>query len=124
MNLTRRRRQWRRGTPTAPICSTIPKIERRFADSYEEILTFPAEHFDVILHDPPTLSLGGQLYSGAFYARAYNVLRRGGRMFHYIGDPESRTGASATAGVRRRLLESGFSRVVPQPAAFGVTAYK
>ena len=100
------------------------RIERRFADTYDEILTFPAEHFDMILHDPPTLSLGGQLYSGVFYSRAYNVLRRGGRMFHYIGDPDSRTGAIATTGVRRRLLEAGFSRVVPKPEAFGVTAYK
>jgi predicted methyltransferase len=101
-----------------------PKIERRFGDSFNEIMTFPAESFDTILHDPPTMSLGGQLYSSTFYSRAYAVLRRGGLMFHYIGDPDSRTGASVTAGVRRRLLEAGFSRVVPQPAAFGVTAYK
>ena len=101
-----------------------PRIERRFGDSFAEILTFPAEHFDVIVHDPPTLSLGGQLYSAVFYSRAYNTLRRGGRLFHYIGDPNSRTGAGTTTGVRRRLLEAGFSRVVPRPEAFGVTAFK
>jgi len=45
-------------------------------------------------------------------------------MFHYVGDPNSRTGASATKGVVRRLQEAGFTRVVPKPEAFGVTAYK
>jgi predicted methyltransferase len=103
---------------------TNPRIERRFADSFAEIATFPAESFTVILHDPPTLSLGGDLYSGEFYRRAFRVLKRNGRMFHYIGDPESRTGASTTKGVVRRLQEAGFKKVTPQPAAFGVTAYK
>ena len=45
-------------------------------------------------------------------------------MFHYIGDPNSRTGASATKGVVRRLQEAGFSRIVLKPDAFGVTAYR
>jgi predicted methyltransferase len=101
-----------------------PRIAQRIGDSFAEIATFPPESFTVILHDPPTLSLGGDLYSGEFYQRAYRVLRRGGRMFHYIGDPNSRTGASTTRGVIRRLREAGFARVVPKPEAFGVTAHK
>jgi predicted methyltransferase len=101
-----------------------PRITRRIGDSFQEIATFPPDAFTVILHDPPTMSLGGDLYSGEFYRRAYRVLRRGGRMFHYIGDPNSRTGASTTKGVVRRLQEAGFSRVVPKPEAFGVTAYR
>jgi len=101
-----------------------PRITLRLEDSFAEIVAFPPESFTVILHDPPTMSLGGDLYSGEFYRWAFRVLRRGGRMFHYIGDPNSRTGASATKGVVRRLQEVGFSRVVPKPEAFGVTAYK
>ncbi|MDX1934315.1 MAG: methyltransferase [Capsulimonadales bacterium] len=101
-----------------------PRIERRFADSYTEIETFAPETFAVIVHDPPTMSLGGDLYSGEFYRRAFRVLKRNGRMFHYIGDPDSRTGASTTRGVVRRLQEAGFKKVTPFPAAFGVTAYK
>ena len=103
---------------------TSARIERRFADSLTEIETFAPETFTVIIHDPPTLSLGGDLYSGEFYRRAFRVLKRGGRMFHYIGDPESRTGSSTTRGVVRRLQEAGFKKVITQPLAFGVTAHK
>jgi predicted methyltransferase len=113
-----RRNPWSRGL------FDNPRLTQRIGNSFEEIGTFPPESFTVILHDPPTLSLSGDLYSGEFYRRAFRVLRRGGRMFHYIGDPDSRTGASTTKGVIRRLREAGFARVVPKPEAFGVTAYK
>jgi predicted methyltransferase len=45
-------------------------------------------------------------------------------LFHYVGDPESRSGSRITRGVMRRLQEAGFKRVVRQPRAFGVVAYK
>ena len=98
------------------------RIVQKMGDSAEVVQEFDSERFSAILHDPPTLSLGGQLYSGAFYRQLFRVLRRGGRLFHYIGDPNSRTGSSTTAGVRRRLQEAGFSKVAPAPEAFGLTA--
>jgi uncharacterized protein len=52
------------------------------------------------------------------------VLRNNGRIFHYIGDPESKSGARVTAGVIRRLQEAGFKRVTRAPRAFGVVAHK
>ena len=54
----------------------------------------------------------------------YRVLRVSGRVFHYIGDPQSRSGRNVTRGVVRRLQESGFNRVKSYPQAFGVVAYK
>jgi hypothetical protein len=50
------------------------------------------------------------------------VLRPAGLLFHYVGDPESRSGGNITRGVLRRLEEAGFERVARQPAAFGVVA--
>jgi predicted methyltransferase len=70
------------------------------------------------------MSVAGDLYSGEFYRQAYRVLTARGRMFHYIGDPDSYLGSRVTKGVVRRLMESGFSKVVPKPAQFGVVAYK
>ncbi len=64
------------------------------------------------------------MYSGEFYAECFRVLRRNGKLFHYIGDPDSKSGARTTRGVVRRLQEAGFTRVVPKPQAFGVAAYK
>jgi predicted methyltransferase len=101
-----------------------PRITQIIGDSYEEIERFETGSFACILHDPPVFTLAGDLYSGAFYQQAYRVLKRNGRMFHYIGDPDSKTGARTTKGVVRRLRAAGFPRVVHKPRAFGVVAYK
>jgi predicted methyltransferase len=101
-----------------------PTIRQIIGDSYEEIEQFEDASFTAILHDPPVFSLAGDLYSGAFYRQAHRVLKRGGRMFHYIGDPDSKSGARTTRGVVRRLKEAGFNRVVQKARAFGVLAFK
>jgi predicted methyltransferase len=101
-----------------------PKIEQIMGDAYEVVQTFEDESFARIIHDPPTFSLAGDLYSGAFYRQLYRVLKRGGRLFHYIGDPSSKASGGVTKGALRRLQEAGFTRVVRKPEAFGVVAYK
>ncbi len=101
-----------------------PKIEQIIGDAYEVVQTFEDESFARIIHDPPTFSLAGDLYSGAFYRQLYRVLKRGGRLFHYIGDPCSKASGGVTKGALRRLQEAGFTRVVRKPEAFGVVAYK
>ncbi len=100
------------------------KIEQRIGDSFDVIETLNDASFNRIIHDPPTFSLAGHLYSGDFYAEMYRVLKPGGQAFHYIGDPESKSGRRVTAGVIRRLEQVGFSRVQRAPRAFGVVAYK
>ena len=101
-----------------------PKITQVIGDAFDEIEQFDAESFSTILHDPPMFSLAGDLYSLAFYQRAFRVLKPSGRIFHYIGDPQSKSGARVTAGVIRRLQEAGFKRVIRAPRAFGVEAHK
>ncbi len=101
-----------------------PKIVQIIGDAFEVVPSFDDDAFDCILHDPPMLSLAGELYSGEFYRDCWRVLRRNGKLFHYIGDPDSRSGARTTRGVVRRLQEAGFTRVVPRPRAFGVVAFK
>jgi predicted methyltransferase len=101
-----------------------PKITQIIGDAFDEIGKFEAESFSTIIHDPPMFSLAGELYSREFYQQAFRVLKPNGRVFHYIGDPESKSGARVTAGVIRRLQEAGFKRVTRAPRAFGVVAYK
>jgi hypothetical protein len=101
-----------------------PVITQRIGDSYDVVEEFDDETFTRIVHDPPVFSLAGHLYSGAFYAELYRVLERGGRLFHYVGDPESKSGRNTTRGVMRRLQDAGFSRVRRRPRAFGVLAIK
>lgn len=91
-------------------------------DSGELLPTLPDTSFDVILHDPPMFNLAGELYALGFYRELHRVLRPRGRLFHYVGNPESKSGGVITRGVVRRLQEAGFSRVTPRPDAFGVAA--
>jgi predicted methyltransferase len=101
-----------------------PNITQVIGDAFDEIEKLDSEAFSVIIHDPPMFSLAGDLYSLGFYRQAFRVLKTNGRMFHYVGDPQSKSGARVTAGVMRRLQEAGFRRVVRAPQAFGVVAYK
>jgi predicted methyltransferase len=101
-----------------------PKIKQIIGDAFDEIEAFESESFSTILHDPPMFSLAGDLYSLSFYRQAFRVLKNNGKMFHYIGDPQSKSGARTTAGVIRRLQEAGFKRVTRAPQAFGVVAHK
>jgi predicted methyltransferase len=101
-----------------------PQITLLIGDTFERIDQFPDGAFARILHDPPTFSLAGELYSEEFYRQALRVLGQGGRMFHYIGDPTSKFGKRMTSGVVERLQAAGFRRVVRKPEAFGVLALK
>lgn len=101
-----------------------PRITQLMGDAFDVVQTFEDASFARIIHDPPAFSLAGQLYSGEFYRQLYRVLQRGGRLFHYIGDLNSKSGSTVTKGALKRLQASGFSRVVRHPEAFGVVAYK
>ena len=101
-----------------------PRIISKLGDSFEVIQTFSAGEFSFLFHDPPTIQLAGDLYSGVFYQQCFRVLGTKGKMFHYIGDPKSRQGASLIKGVVKRLKEAGFSKVTLAPEAFGVIALK
>ncbi len=101
-----------------------PKIEQIIGDAFEEVRAFEDATFSRVIHDPPMFSLAGELYSGEFYRELWRVLRRNGRLFHYIGDLDSRSGQGVARGVIRRLQEAGFKQVVRRPEAFGVVAYK
>lgn len=101
-----------------------PKIHQIVGDSYDVVQELPDESFSRIIHDPPIFSLAGHLYSGAYYRQLFRMLRRGGRLFHYIGNLESKQGGGLAKGVVRRLKESGFTRVDRRTEAFGVVAYK
>ena len=101
-----------------------PNIERRLGDSAELIDEFDDESFDRILHDPPTLALAGDLYSGAYYRELFRLLKRGGRLFHYIGDLNSPSGTRTSRGVIERLGAAGFRNVSKRPEAFGVIGFK
>ena len=101
-----------------------PKITQVVGDSFDVVLELREASFTRIIHDPPAFALAGDLYSGEFYRALHRLLRNNGRLFHYVGDPDSKSGHSITVGVMRRLEQSGFREVRRAPRAFGVTALK
>jgi predicted methyltransferase len=101
-----------------------PNITQRIGDSFELIHEFSESSFSCVIHDPPTFSLAGELYSGEFYSQVYRVLRSNGRLFHYIGDLNSPSGRRVARGAAQRMQQVGFIRVVPHPEAFALMAYK
>ncbi|RMG99787.1 MAG: methyltransferase domain-containing protein [Chloroflexi bacterium] len=101
-----------------------PKITRIVGDAYDVVAEFEDGRFSRIIHDPPVFSLAGDLYATDFYRQLYRILKPKGRLFHYVGDPESKSGRNVTRGVMRRLQAAGFTQVRPYPHAFGVVARK
>ena len=96
-------------------------IEQLYGNGADVVKTLPDAEFDVIVHDPPTFSLAGELYSTEFYAELKRVLKSKGRIYHYIGDPKSASGSGVAAGVVRRLKEIGFDAAIDYDA-HGVVA--
>lgn len=101
-----------------------PTIEQRIVDSADLLPEFADASFDRIIHDPPMFSLAGQLYATDYYRQLHRILKPGGRLFHYIGDPDSKSGRNISRGVVQRLQQAGFRRVVRKPQAFGVVAFR
>ncbi len=102
---------------------TNPKIFQLIGDSWDLAHIFPERTFNAIIHDPPTFTLAGHLYSQSIYNIFFRILKDSGRLFHYIGNPDSRSGAIIGRGVVERLKRAGFS-VIPKPQAYGVVAKK
>ena len=100
-------------------------VVQRQGSSFELIGTMPGMSFDSVIHDPPRFSLAGELYSEEFYREICRVLRPGGRLFHYTGNPHVvKKGSSFVDGVIRRLKAAGFKNVIKVEHLMGVSAQK
>ncbi|WP_457750600.1 class I SAM-dependent methyltransferase [Thermococcus sp.] len=101
------------------------KIQVIQGDAFEVVRKFKDESFDVIIHDPPRFSLAGQLYSEEFYRELFRVLKPGGRLFHYVGNPGKKyRRKDLQRGVMERLRKAGFVGVKRVEEALGVVARK
>jgi predicted methyltransferase len=82
----------------------------REGDVATAIGSLPPGSFDAALHDPPRFALAGELYAQAFYDELARVLVPGGRLFHYVGQPNRlTTGRDVPREVASRLQRAGFT---------------
>lgn len=102
-----------------------PRIHLMIGDSTILLQALPPEFFHYIIHDPPRIAHAGQLYSLDFYKSLFRVLKAGGRLFHYTGEPGKRfRKLDIRKGVMERLRSAGFKRVVYQRDLMGVLCEK
>ena len=86
------------------------RLQLEHADVSQAILQIADASIDALLHDPPRFGIAGELYSQAFYHQLARVLRRGGRLFHYTGNPNKLTsGRDVPREVTKRLEKAGFN---------------
>ena len=97
-------------------------IEIRPADLRKVVQNAPPEFYSAIFHDPPTPDQAGELYAGSLYKQFFETLKRGGKLYHYVGAPGAKGGRDYARGVMRRLQEGGFRKT--RRAARGVLAVK
>ena len=83
------------------------RVELKLGDAVEVIEEYE-EEFDAVMHDPPRFSLAGELYSLEFYKKLARVLKPGGRIAHYVGQPGIHKGRKIWKGVLERMRLAGF----------------
>ena len=85
------------------------RLRLTHADVSQAIADIADASVDAVLHDPPRFGIAGELYSQVFYDQLARVMRRGGRLFHYTGTPNTLTSGRDVPGeVLKRLQKSGF----------------
>ncbi|MCE4625125.1 MAG: RsmD family RNA methyltransferase [Desulfurococcales archaeon] len=102
-----------------------PRITVVHADVTELIKDFGSGEFTKIIHDPPRITkTTGELYSLEFYKQLYRVMRRGGILFHYTGEPGRKHGANFPGRIAGRLKRVGFHILRYDRRALGLIAIK
>jgi predicted methyltransferase len=101
------------------------RIHILHGDILKVVEEFSNNYFNKIIHDPPRFSSRtGDLYSLSLYKSLYRVLKPGGILYHYTGEPRRHGSPSIIKGIGERLRRAGFYPVIYKPVVQGYIAYK
>jgi predicted methyltransferase len=62
------------------------------------------------------------VHSREFYTQLNRILKRDGKLYHYVGDPDSRAAGKHFQGILRRLQDAGFEGAATDYDAHGVVS--
>ena len=94
-------------------------------DALEVALELPSGYYDRVIHDPPRFTgRTSHLYSLDLYREIHRVLRPGGILYHYTGEPGRLRRLNLPGRVARLLREAGFEGVRWLPGVEGLVARK
>ncbi len=101
------------------------KIKIILGDALEVIEELEEESYTHIIHDPPRLTKStGELYSLELHRKLYKILKPGGKLYHYTGEPGRTRGANVPAKIASRLKQAGFQVKGYNRRTQGVIAFK
>jgi len=99
------------------------KISVLKTNVFDEIKIFKSQMFDVVIHDPPRLTLATELYSLEFYKQVFRVLKNNGKLYHYTRSPGSKfRHVNLVRNVSKRLKQAGFRNI--EKVHYGLKAIK
>ena len=102
-----------------------PRITIVHADVTDLVRDLESEEFTKVIHDPPRITkTTGELYSLEFYRQLYRVMKRGGILFHYTGEPGRKHGANFPGRIAGKLKRAGFRILRYDRRALGLIARK
>ena len=78
-------------------------------DAPDLIKKIPKESFDAIVYDAGTPRSSGDFFSTENYAETYRILKRNGKIYHYLPQPQVKQGRDFAGEIVKRLLELGFT---------------
>lgn len=110
--------------PLSQALFSSKNIEIRKEDVSNAIKGFSENHFDCIIHDPPTFKLAPELFTEAFYKELYRVLRINGKIFHYTPLYKISQGYDFPSKIEKKLKKTGFKILEFRPEDGGIVCKK
>ena len=98
------------------------RAELLLGDALEAVRAMPGEAFTHVIHDPPRFALSPRMYSEDMYSEILRVLRPGGILVHYTGEPGRARGRDLPGATASRLRSVGFEVLGYLPGAMCVVA--
>lgn len=81
------------------------------ADLIEEIKKFKDDSFDNVVLDTGIFRECGEVFSLSNYKEIYRILKKQGKLYHYVPSPEIKKGRSLISEVINRLKQLSFKNI-------------